>query len=323
VPVIVGRDHRFEAVGLGRFCTCVCLCAHLACAGDPKRLPSRGRGTAGYDTESDSSLGAVPSPRASSVDAGNQRDAACPSDAPALGATADEDMKRDAGDDEPHGFGICSGPREIACPATATGGTSEWTTLPDTNRCCRFPRSTAPRFAKYPSRAACETWVRQRRCRPGWTAFDGCNSYSCSEDGRSLHSTMAGACYVAIFQWIRFAPGSAELSDQARCDIRTTLPQFSRSIEKGRGIVIKGFIHTADPSPRRTELALDRARAVKRLLAESGVPDENTVALADREVPMGVDPPVPVVTFDLFPNEVPIEPVRRPPPACSELRDGG
>jgi len=134
---------------------------------------------------------------------------------------------------------------------------------------------------------------------------------------------MAGPCYVAIRLWIQFAPGSAELSDEARCDIRRTLPQFLESIEEGRGILVKGFVHAADPSVGRTELALDRARAVKRLLAESGVPDESTAALADTEGPLGLEPRVPIVTFDLFPNEVPMEPVHRPPPACSELGDGG
>lgn len=134
---------------------------------------------------------------------------------------------------------------------------------------------------------------------------------------------MAGPCYVAIRSWIRFAPGSAELTDQARCDIRSSLPELLKSIEEGRGILVQGFVHAADPSASRTELALDRARAVKRLLAENGVPDERTAALADREGPLGLVPPVPIVTFDLFPNEVPMEPVRRPPPACSDLGDGG
>ena len=136
-------------------------------------------------------------------------------------------------------------------------------------------------------------------------------------------SRTLGACYVAILLWIRFASLSTELTEGTRCDIRQTLPEFLKASQDKRKIMIKGFIHTSEPSLSRAELALERAKAVKRLLAESGVPEESMVALADGEIPRGIEPRFPVVTFDLVPSEVPVEPVHRPPPACSDLGDGG
>ena len=283
------------AATIGQFFPLLFICLHSGCAGDPKRVPL--------------------------VHVGDQRDAGCASDASALWPD-ETDVNQDDSDAAPYGFGICSGPRELVCPPTVPTEPSVWTTLPDANRCCRFSRSSAPPFAKFPSRAMCETWVHQRNCRPGWTGFDGCNWWACSEDGRELSRTL-GECQVVILLWIQFAPLSSELSDQARCDILRTLHQFLATVRENRKIMIKGHLYTAEPMPERALRAVERARAVERLLANSGVPAESMLTLVENELPMGIEPRAPVVTFDIVPSQLPLLQARRPPPPCSELGDGG
>jgi hypothetical protein len=222
----------------------------------------------------------------------------------------------------PYGFGVCSGPREFACPSLPSGAPAVWTTFPDTNRCCRFARGAAPRFATFPNRSECERWVRERRCRPGWEGFDGCNWYGCAANGAEVSRTLRD-CALAVLQWIQFEPSSSELPPQARCDLQATIPQLLAVLRENRKIVIKGHHSSVDRAPERAARATLRAETVRAALIERGIPAESVATIATGEFPNGIEAPIPVVTFDIVPSQIPLELPQRQPPSCSELGDGG
>jgi len=296
------------------------ICSHFACAADPKRVPLGGSDGDGRSAATPVSPDAAHLPTLSAVRMGDEGDAGCATDASAL--WMDETIATDGGASAPYGFGICSGPRELSCPLVTPVQASEWTTLPDSKRCCPFSRSNVPPFSKFPSQAKCEAWVQKRHCRPGWAGFDGCHWFSCSSDGRQVTRTLR-SCEVAILLWVNFAPQSIEISHKARCDVRAAVRQFLETAQEKRKVMIKGFVYPGEPLRERQSLALERARAVMRLLADSGVPDESMVAHASDEIPRGIEPRNPVVTFDIVPNQLPLEQPQGPPPPCSELPDGG
>jgi hypothetical protein len=45
--------------------------------------------------------------------------------------------------------------------------------------------------------------------------------------------------------------------------------------------------------------------------------------MATSEFPNGIEAPIPVVTFDIVPSQIPLELPQRQPPPCSEVGDGG
>lgn len=147
-----------------------------------------------------------------------------------------------------------------------------WTTPPDSDVCTAYPGGKVRGYQTYPTRAECEDWVKQRRCRPNSNCSDGCNDISCDRTGMRMLSTLV-ECSI-------LAPDQIEFRDKT---LRPqTVPDWSKArdlIERffrrpTRSLVITGTalpdeVHHGEAAQK--QLARRRAEMARRELTSRGI----------------------------------------------------
>lgn len=163
-----------------------------------------------------------------------------------------------------------------------------WTTAPDTDDCRAYVRTEAPHFSRFTSQAECEAWVSRRKCRPGFSCYDGCNTRSCDETGMKLVTTLKD-CRIELAVTAEFRYASTELTGFSPPELQTIVDVLHRALAAPeRKVVLVGH---ADASEARSDvarerLALARARVVRERLAAAGIPAARLVL----EAPKGGQP---------------------------------
>ena len=178
-----------------------------------------------------------------------------------------------------------------------------WTTPADSDVCTEYARGSAPEFAQFETQQSCESWVKARRCRPGFRCFDGCNYLACYADGSDTISTLM-FCAVAIRTTVEFAPKSAKLGKAP--DWATLLASIQSILRvRERVLHVSGFASRAEaPSDdARQRLALQRAEVVRAALVKRGADASRVIAEANRPE-TGQPEDQHEVRFEFLPNDV-------------------
>jgi hypothetical protein len=190
-------------------------------------------------------------------------------------------------------------PSTVAAPRALT----VWTTAADSDACTEYTRESAPEFTQFPTRQTCESWVKARRCRPGFRCFDGCNYVVCDAQGSDTISTLM-ACAVGIRTTIEFAPKSAKLSNGP--DWATLLGSIQSLFRvRERVLHVRGFATKAEApaADARQRLALQRAEVVRSTLVKRGADASRVIAEANRP-DTGQQEDRHQVSFEFLPNDV-------------------
>lgn len=164
-----------------------------------------------------------------------------------------------------------------------------WTTESKADDCRAFPVGSAPPFSTFDSREACESWVKGRRCRPGFFCSDGCNTKRCSPDGDHLSTTLV-SCELRFQMKFEFPRGSSVALGSAKTTMQEITPALHRVLDEPSGkIMLRGQTTAADAktAAARTRLAEARTRSIRDMLAAEGVPPGRVETTTDPDDPAG------------------------------------
>lgn len=153
-----------------------------------------------------------------------------------------------------------------------------WSTPSKSNDCVevRAPVS-GPSFD---TREACEKWVRDRSCQPGFTCFDGCNWRTCASGGDTTISTLL-ECSVALAVDLQFQANTAKLQT-AEPDWAVIVAGLERALRSPeRSITVLGYVEPKEArgnAVAQRRLGLQRAQNIVTELVARGIAANRLVA---------------------------------------------
>jgi outer membrane protein OmpA-like peptidoglycan-associated protein len=153
-----------------------------------------------------------------------------------------------------------------------------WSTPSRSNVCTGYARApvSGPSFD---TREACEKWVQERSCQPGFTCFDGCNWRTCTSGGETTISTLV-ECSVALAVELKFQANTAKLS--AEPDWAVIVAGIERALRPHeRSITVLGYVEPNEArghAGAQRRLGLQRAQVVVKELGERGIATHRLVA---------------------------------------------
>lgn len=147
-----------------------------------------------------------------------------------------------------------------------------WTTPPDSDVCTAYPSKRARDYQTYPTRAECEDWVKQRRCRPYSSCSNGCNDIGCDRTGMRMKSTLVECGLLAPdpieFRDKTLRPQTVTDWSKARDLIEQVFRQPKRSLVI-TGTALPDEVHRSEAAQK--QLARRRAEMARRELASRGI----------------------------------------------------
>lgn len=170
---------------------------------------------------------------------------------------------------------VAASPSASAPPAPPK---SVWTTPNQSNVCTEYARAplNSPSFD---TREACQTWVQERSCQPGFTCFDGCNWRTCTSGGDTTISTLV-ECSVALLVDLQFRANTAKLS--AEPDWAVVVAGVERVLRPPeRSIAVLGYVEPKEAGGNavaQKRLGLQRAQGIIKELVERGIAADRLVA---------------------------------------------
>ena len=131
----------------------------------------------------------------------------------------------------------------------------------------------------YETREACEEWVKNRFCQPGYVCFDGCNWNTCTRRGDGMITTLIGCTFGVAYDF-EFRAGTTKLNPEPDWDMWVTgLQRVLRAPQ--RKLTMLGYADASD-APGNAEaqkrLALRRAQLIVQELAKRGIAPDRMVA---------------------------------------------
>lgn len=154
-----------------------------------------------------------------------------------------------------------------------------WTTPHQSNVCTQYARApvSGPSFD---TREACEKWVQERSCQPGFTCFDGCNWRTCTSGGDTTISTLV-ECSVALAVNLQFQANTAKLQT-AEPDWAVIVAGLERALRPPeRSIAVLGYVEPKEAQGNavaQRRLGLARAQSIIKELVARGIAGNRLVA---------------------------------------------
>lgn len=187
-----------------------------------------------------------------------------------------------------------SAPAVVAPPplpsAVVVASPARFTTRANSDVCVELAPRERTDFATFSTKIACEDWVENRHCRPGFRCFDGCNWRSCDDSGSSIEETLA-LCSPRVARFV-FEPGQSRLPPATNSTpivdaISTRLKAPERKLR------VRGYAAASEAKNDAavTRLAQARADAVARELAKRGIPRPRLVVDVGTAAELPAQPP--------------------------------
>lgn len=146
-----------------------------------------------------------------------------------------------------------------------------WTTPSESDTCTEYVRRVAPAFSQFETKQQCEEWVKQRRCKPGLSCYDGCNRVSCDGTGMRMLSTLK-RCMVVVSGDIEFRAKTTEPTTEPEWDeVAHRIERVFRVPERVLKITAYAKPDEAPSQPARQRLAQRRLALIKKELTARGV----------------------------------------------------
>jgi outer membrane protein OmpA-like peptidoglycan-associated protein len=153
-----------------------------------------------------------------------------------------------------------------------------WTTPEKSNLCAEYARASLY-SPSYDTREACEKWVKERSCQPGFSCFDGCNWRTCTSHGDGMIGTLLG-CSFGLAVELEFQADTTKLSPEP--DWTTLLTGVQRVLRAPeRTMIVLGYAEANEAggnAAAQQQLALQRARVVVKALLKRGIAANRMVA---------------------------------------------
>jgi outer membrane protein OmpA-like peptidoglycan-associated protein len=170
-------------------------------------------------------------------------------------------------------------PALVASTHSAPPPKPVWTTPKQSNVCTEYERPPSEALS-FETRAACEKWVQERSCQPGFTCFDGCNWRTCTSGGDTTISTLL-ECSVALAVDLQFQANTAKLQT-AEPDWTVIVAGLERALRPAeRSITVLGYVEPQEArgnAVAQRRLGLQRAQSIIKELVARGIAANRLVA---------------------------------------------
>ncbi len=173
-------------------------------------------------------------------------------------------------------LGLAALPPPVEPPPAPPPIRPRWTTSKNSNECSENSAGDTSYYQHFQTREECETWVKERSCRPGFACFDGCNWGGCDGDGKGMTQTLLGCPSLAYN--FEFSPRSMDV--QKEPDWAWMQEGVAEEFKAPqRRLIISGYVEPGNTEVRASaeKRALARAKLVRRKLIKHGLPAKRLV----------------------------------------------